>query len=75
MEPRRRNIEIVKFWETDHQRRRVRMREAPIYGLDRAAVVVAGTPVSAEEALQVAAQIRKDPAESPELKLFADPAT
>jgi hypothetical protein len=73
MEPRRRNIEIVKFWETDHQRRRVRMREAPIYSLDRAATVVAGTPVAAEEALQVASGIPTEPAESPELKLFADP--
>jgi hypothetical protein len=25
MEPRRRYIEIVKFWETDDQRRRVRL--------------------------------------------------
>jgi hypothetical protein len=74
MEPRRRNIEIVKFWETDHEHRRVRMREAPVYALDRAVIVVAGTPVSAEEALQLAAEVPEEPAESPELKLFADPA-
>jgi len=35
MEPRRRGIEIVKFWETDDQRRRLGLREAPIYPLDR----------------------------------------
>jgi hypothetical protein len=70
MEPRRRNIEIVKFWETDDQRRRVRMREAPVYGLDRAATALAGASAPAEEALQLAARIPEEPPESPELTLF-----
>jgi hypothetical protein len=35
MEPRRRGIEIVKFWETDDQHRRIGLREAPVYPLDR----------------------------------------
>lgn len=35
MEPRRRNIEVVEFWRTDDQRRRVGIREAPVYPLDR----------------------------------------
>lgn len=36
MEPRRRNIEVVEFWKIDEQRRRVGIREAPVYPLDRA---------------------------------------
>ena len=36
MEPRRRNIEIVEFWRIDDQRRRVGIREAPVYSLERA---------------------------------------
>lgn len=35
-EPRRRGIEIVEFWRTDESRRRVGIREAPTYPLDRA---------------------------------------
>jgi hypothetical protein len=35
MEPRRRNIEIVEFWKIDDQRRRVGIREAPVYPLHR----------------------------------------
>jgi hypothetical protein len=72
MEPRRRNIEIVKFWMTDDQRRRVRLREAPIYDLARAGAVVAGDSASAEEALEVAAEVPSAPVESPELRLFDD---
>lgn len=53
MEPRRRNIEIVKFWETDNQRRRVRVREAPVYELTRGKVAVDGGEVVAEEALEL----------------------
>jgi hypothetical protein len=33
MEPRRRNIEIVKFWEKDEQRRRRGLRESPVFDL------------------------------------------
>ena len=36
MEPRKRNIEIVEFWKIDDQRRRVGIREAPVYELSRA---------------------------------------
>ena len=36
MEPRRRNIEIVEFWRIDDQSRRVGIREAPVYSLERA---------------------------------------
>jgi hypothetical protein len=35
MEPRRRGIEVVEFWKVDNQRRRVGLREAPVYPLDR----------------------------------------
>jgi len=69
MEPRRRNIEIVKFWETDDQRRRVRLREAPDYPLDRGARVVAGDHVRAEEALTLAEQVPEDDTTEP-LTLF-----
>ena len=41
MEPRRRGIEIVEFWKTDDQRRKVGLREAPVYSLARAAQVKA----------------------------------
>jgi hypothetical protein len=33
MEPRRRNIEIVKFWEKDENRRRRGIRESPVFEL------------------------------------------
>jgi hypothetical protein len=36
MEPRKRNIEHVEFWKIDDQRRRVGIREAPVYPLQRA---------------------------------------
>ena len=36
MEPRRRNIEIVEFGRIDDQSRRVGIREAPVYSLERA---------------------------------------
>jgi hypothetical protein len=35
MEPRRRKIELVKFWEQDDQRRPLGIREAPVYPLVR----------------------------------------
>ena len=70
MEPRRRNIEIVRFWETDYQRRRVRLREAPDYPLQRgAAAIASGTVASAEDALEVAEQLPVDDG-APELTLF-----
>lgn len=34
-EPRRRGIEIVEFWKIDENRRRVGIREAPVYPLPR----------------------------------------
>jgi hypothetical protein len=71
MEPRRRNIEIVRFWETDEQRRRVRMREAPDYPLSRAEAAVAGEEVQAEEALTVADRLPVDD-DAPPLRLFDD---
>ncbi len=72
MEPRRRNIEIVRFWETDDQRRRVRLREAPDYPLERGDAILKGDQLpKAEEALEVADEL---PAESTQegeaLKLF-----
>jgi hypothetical protein len=49
MEPRRRGIEIVKFWETDNQRRRVGLREAPVYPLERLDDVLKGnTPAESQ---------------------------
>jgi hypothetical protein len=70
MEPRRRNIEIVRFWETDDQRRRVRLREAPDYPLERGAAAIAGGEVArAEDALEVADQLPVDDG-APPLTLF-----
>jgi hypothetical protein len=65
-------FEIVEFWLTDDQRRRVRMREAPIYELSRGASAISGNPISAEAALQVAAAVPAAPAGAPELALFTD---
>jgi len=36
MEPRKRNIDIVEFWNFDEERRRIGVREAPTYELERA---------------------------------------
>ena len=41
MEPRLRGIEHLEFWATDEQRRRIGVREAPVYPLDRARRVIA----------------------------------
>jgi hypothetical protein len=73
MEPRRRNIEIVRFWETDNQRRRVRLREAPVYDLGRGEAVIRGEGRKAEEALEVAAAVPAEGTDAPELLLFQDP--
>ena len=71
MEPRRRNIEIVRFWETDDQRRRVRLREAPDYPLGRGVAVIRGEEVAtAEEALEIADEVPVDDATTEELTLF-----
>jgi hypothetical protein len=71
MEPRRRNIEIVRFWETDDQRRRVRLREAPDYPLARGDAVIRGDEIrKAEDALEVADEVPIDTAASEPLQLF-----
>jgi hypothetical protein len=72
MEPRRRNIEIVRFWETDDQRRRVQLREAPDYPLQRGKAAIEGEAASAEEALEVAEDVPTDDTDEP-LKLFEEP--
>lgn len=36
MEPRKRNIDVVEFWKFDEDRRRIGVREAPTYELERA---------------------------------------
>lgn len=70
MEPRKRNIEIVRFWETDDQRRRVRLREAPVYELARGRTVISGEGQAAEEAIRVATSLPAAPADGDELRLF-----
>lgn len=40
MEPRKRNIEIVEFWNFDEGRRRIGVRESPTYSLERAKAVL-----------------------------------
>lgn len=70
MEPRKRNIEIVSFWETDDQRRRVKLREAPIYDLTRATnVITQDSDTRAEEAIEIAQQGEDEPEDEP-LRLF-----
>lgn len=70
MEPRRRNIEIVRFWETDDQRRRVKLREAPTYDLRRAQEIIDGdTTARAEDALEIADRVEIDEQAEP-LRLF-----
>ena len=70
MEPRKRNIEIVKFWETDDQRRRVRLREAPVFPLQTAQAALEGDAhATAQDALEVAKTLEPDPDDS-ELRLF-----
>lgn len=72
MEPRKRNIEIVSFWETDDQRRRVRLREAPIYDLNRANEAITGNGgARAEEAIELA-QKGDTEDERTELRLFPE---
>jgi hypothetical protein len=71
MEPRRRNIEIVEFWKTDDQRRRVRLREAPDYPLERGAAVISGDrSATVEDALKVASDVPVVTTTTDELKLF-----
>lgn len=53
MEPRRRNIALVEFWKTDEQRRRMGVREAPYYTLDRARRAMADdTELDTETAIE-----------------------
>lgn len=71
MEPRRRNIEIVRFWETDDQRRRVHLREAPDYPIARGEMRIKGERgAPAEEALVVANGIPVETSAAEPLKLF-----
>lgn len=53
MEPRMRNVEHVEFWKIDKDRRRVGVREAPIYDLKRAEETINndGSTKSIEEML------------------------
>jgi hypothetical protein len=51
MEPRLRGIDHVEFWRTDEQRRRRGVREAPVYELDRVALVRGGTSEEPTEAM------------------------
>jgi len=44
MEPRRRGIDHVQFWQQDEQRRPLGVRESPIYPLDRIRNVVGSEP-------------------------------
>lgn len=64
MEPRRRGIEVVKFWEMDDAHRRVGLREAPVYSLARVDAVLARTdaPGSDEILSSVERQLRAVPA-------------
>ncbi len=71
MEPRRRNIEIVRFWETDVQRRRLRLREAPDYPLARGDAITKGERLAkAEDALEVAHGVPVDGTTAEPLRLF-----
>lgn len=47
MEPRLRGIEHVEFWRVDEQRRRAGVREAPVYGLSRAATAITAAQATA----------------------------
>ncbi len=51
MEPRLRTINHVEFWRTDDESRRVGVREAPVYPLDRVALAVAADTQLSSEAL------------------------
>jgi len=57
MEPRLRNIDHVRFWKVDNQRRREGLREAPDYDLDRAhsIAIAAGTSASSEQVVEAIA--------------------
>lgn len=53
-EPRRRGIEIVKFWEMDDSYRRIGVREAPVYSLERARSIYSNSKfdVNPEKAIE-----------------------
>jgi hypothetical protein len=40
MEPRKRGIEIVEFWNFDEAGRRVGVRESPVYSLENAKIAI-----------------------------------
>ena len=64
MEPRLRGIEHVEFWRTDEQRRRLGVREAPVYELERVRAVRAGAqPVDSTEAVveEIAESLGEEP--------------
>jgi len=50
MEPRRRNIEIVEFWQRTEARSKKGVREAPVYSLERAGSAFDGTLTLTPEA-------------------------
>lgn len=53
MEPRLRGIEHIEFWKVDEQRRRLGLRESPVYPLARAnAVLARGGGASTESAIE-----------------------
>jgi hypothetical protein len=61
MEPRRRGIEVVEFWKIDGQRRRVGLREASVYPLDRIQALLK-TRDDAEERLKEIETATEEPA-------------
>lgn len=60
MEPRLRNIEIVKFWEQDEQRRPVGVRESPTYTLQRIRATVTSIDKDNDKLGEVLEQIAND---------------
>ncbi len=67
MEPRRRGIEHVTFWERDKAHRKKGIREAPVYSLRRAGEVFdGGDRISPEEYLEAASAAADDEARSPQ---------
>jgi hypothetical protein len=67
MEPRLRNIEHVEFWKVDSQRRRLGLREAPVYSLARASEALATAGEGSTETVigEIAADVGIETSESP----------
>jgi len=57
MEPRRRNIEVVEFWQKDENRRRIGLRESPVFPLADVAAAEHHLPTSATEDMVDALEI------------------